>query len=447
MSQPLHKRFTTALKTFFRFPVYGGQSKWGGTRLEWLMGKLLPGADFDYIAEAGDLWKNGVVSAFLNFLMCTFPEPRLCVMTKSSKGEEVANFVHPALALFDMPNQDDDDQTSLVQQFIFDYSLWGNSYWLKLRNAVNDVIGFQPITATRIQPYADPTGVRLVGGYSYSVDGKILDYKPEDIIHFRFGRDPENPRKGLSPLIAACRDICAENELATLTASVARNMGIAPYFISPSSDNPEDVIEPDQAKGLMEKLKRLVRDRRGEPMISRRPVKIERLGFSPDELMADKSRAIAVSRIGASFRIDPMVIGLPSESKTYSNLGEAHKAVYDHNLIPAGDAFCTKLTRTLRTEGLLRPNERLAWNYDLVAALQEDVDALWKRVVAAYTAGVVLRKVALKKLGLDFDEKRDDVYLTDLVAPKAPGTGQNPADANDDNGQPGTTRGAGRGQA
>lgn len=273
----------------------------------------------------------------------------------------------------------------------------------------------QPIPRPQMTPIPDKTGVRRVSGFAYFVDGKADIYPKDRVVHWRFGRNPHNPREGLAPLLGACRDICGENELATMGAAIARNMGIPAYYVSPDSDDPKARLEDDTITKL-QKLwsKRFNKERAGEPFVARQKVKVERLGYSPDELMADKSRAMSVSRICAAMRIDPMVIGLPSESKTYANLKEAHRAVYDHNLIPTGDAFCTKLTRVFRQEaGFLKPTQRLAWDYSAVAALQDDMDALFERVGAIYDAGVIPRSAAKRMIGEEYDES-DNVYATDF---------------------------------
>ena len=426
-----------ASSSTFRFPTFstgqggglgGGYGYWN----DWLVANLLPGSDYDYIAEAGDLWKCSVVAACLNFLMNTFCEPRLAIkqIVDGQKGvEENWILTDPLLALLNDPNQDDDDLTYLLQTFCMDWNLYGNVYWLLLRNngGKGRVIGIQYIPRRLMKPIPDPTGERRVAGYAYYIDGKYVMYDAADIVHFKFGSDPNSPREGLSPLLAACRDICTENELSTLAAAVARNMGIVPYLIGPASTDPDAIIDPDTVSALEQKWDARRRDSRGKPIFMRQAYKVDKIGMSPQEMMADETRAVAVSRICAALRVDPMVIGLPSSSKTYANLGEAHRAVYDHNILPMGRMFCERLNRRFRNEPGFRISDTryLAFDTSLVRALQEDQTALHTMWREDFKAGVVTRAQAKTGIGVKADPADETVYFTDLNQPK-PGNNTEP---------------------
>lgn len=430
----IRNRISKSRETAFRYPRYsGGASGMGASSwFDQLFGRLLQGADYDYVAEAGELWKNAVIAACLRFLLNTFPEPRLVVLRtvqdQDSEDKEGTTEIevrdHPLLGLMEYPNEDDDDATAMAQAYCMDYNLFGNAYWLKLRNRAGRVTGLQPIPYGMMFPQIDKTGRKRVGEYIYRVDGDFVHYATTEVIQFRFGRDPVNARVGFQSLIGACRDICAENELSVLAASVARNMGIVPYLVSPAETGSEAVIPDKQKVALQEAFDDRTRDNRGRAMIMRRSFKVDRIGLSPDELMADKSRAIAVSRICGALGLDPMVVSLPSDSKTYSNYGESMTAAYEHNIVPTGNAYCTKLTRTFQHDpirgtgepGFLLPNERLAFDYSKVEAMQENRDLLFKRWGDLYKVGGCTRYEAKHKLGLPGDPVRDDVYVQDLAA-------------------------------
>lgn len=353
----------------FRYPVWGSTGVGGGgyaTWNDWLINRLLPGTDFDYVTEAGDIWKNAIVSSALRFLMSTFPEPALVVKrTIDDPDKEDPNGVteidvrdHPLLELLEYPNEDGDDSTALEQAFALDFNLWGAHYWLRIRNTAGRVVGLQPIPYKMMAPVADPRGIRRVGAYVYFLEGKRVYYKPEDVVHFRFGRDPHNVRNGFQPLTGACRDICTENELATLAASVARNMGISPYVISPMSTDEEAIIPKEQATALEERFDGKTRERRGLVTVLKRAMRVDRIGFSPDELMADKARDTACTRILGPLGLDPMVIGMPSPSKTFCLPADARvwavagaKAICD---VQVGDSVWSFDNGMLRPSTVLR---------------------------------------------------------------------------------------------
>ena len=107
-----------------------------------------------------------------------------------------------------------------------------------------------------------------------------------------------------------------------------------------------------------------------------------------------------------------------------SNYQESMTAAYHHNIVPTGDSYCTKLTKTFRWDamrqqgepGFLAPNERLAFDYSLVEAMQENRDAKHIRYREDFAKGVCTRYEAKQKLGYAADPERDDVYIQDLAA-------------------------------
>ena len=78
------------------------------------------------------------------------------------------------------------------------YSDWvteGNAYLVKIRNGQGAVIQLWWIPDHLIEPRWEPNSNQFIGWYEYTVDGRVLKIEPKDIIHFRYGLDPYNPRK------------------------------------------------------------------------------------------------------------------------------------------------------------------------------------------------------------------------------------------------------------
>ena len=87
--------------------------------------------------------------------------------------------------------------------------------------------------------------------YTYTVDGQEIDLAPSKVVHFRFGMDPENERKGRSPLAAALREIFTDDEAANYTASLLRNMGVPGIIVSPDVNGDQiNEAEAEETKGL-----------------------------------------------------------------------------------------------------------------------------------------------------------------------------------------------------
>ena len=167
-------------------------------------------------------------------------------------------------------------------------------------------------------------------------------------------------------------------------------MGIAPYFISPKSvdSNDEfDVMPKEVAQDVEAKLNQRTRDKRGIAVVLRTAIDMKRVAFSPQELDSPGTRQTAATRICAGLTMDPMMVGLPSDSKTFNNFGEARRAYTEDNIMPTGQAFLDLLNDLFHRENLLKQDEWFAFNFDNVPAYQEGRAARNKEANEGWTSG------------------------------------------------------------
>lgn len=361
----------------------------GGTRSlginEWFgFNRTLSGTDYDYKAEAGAFWENGVVLAATNWIIRRWPEAPQVVYRYSSNPDGLPKKYrqHPLLDI--MKQSPYYDHFTLEMGLILSLIVDGNAYVLKLRSASGAVIGFRYIPHFQITPYWPKDGSEFISGYLFAVNGKYYKIAKEDVIHIKHGIDPYNDRKGLSPLSAMLREICTDNENATYSASLMRNMGIPGTIITPKQPLPGGQPMPTD---VVEKFKQMlmdkVRDRRGEPFFQGYPVDIHNPGFSPEQMVLDKVQSIPVQRICAAIGIDAMVVGFPSAQKTYSNYKEAIETAYEGCLIPLQSTIDNQMTKDLQNDVVigLKPKEYLGRDYSNVRCLQQDQDNLYTRLV------------------------------------------------------------------
>lgn len=423
MANALIRKLSSALQKgsgpAFQFPLYGysgaGAATYGSGG--WL-DRFLPGADYDYIREAQPFQKNAIISGCLGKSLPLFAQPKLVVNKVIDQGKKTQVITeHPVLDIMHNPNEDGDTLTSMLQAWKMDRDLFGNDYWFRIENRIGNTIGFQHVQFASMTPWPDKDPRVLVGAYGYWINGKWLFYPPEQIVHWKFGRDPENIRMGISLLKAACRDICTENELSTMAASVARNMGIAPYFIQPLLTDKQledgDIMPMEVANKMSTQLNEKTRDKRGKALIMRQPVKIDRLAFSPQELDSPTTRDQAATRICMALGMDPMLIGAPSNTRTFSNYPEARSAYFEDNIMPEGIAFCEKLNKLFHMEGQLAPDEHLAFNSDEVPAFQEGRAARAKEADDGFKSGRLTLNEARAACGEPPSD--DDGFIWQLI--------------------------------
>jgi hypothetical protein len=142
-------------------------------------------------------------------------------------------------------------------------------------------------------------------------------------------------------------------------------------------------------------------------MISTQGIKADRLALSPEEMMVDKIREFPVSAICALMGTNAMTLGFPDPGKTYSNYEVAVKASWENGLIPrmarAAEAFDRQCPE------LIKPNQRLKWDYSHVKALQNDWNKKIDGLVKAAGGPIMTRNEAREQIHLDPQEGGDEI--------------------------------------
>ena len=115
----------------------------------------------------------------------------------------------------------------MLMALIVDYVTAGNAYWLKIRSRTGRVVQLWWAPQSLIEPRWPTDGSRFISHYDYRAGAMPVRISPEDIIHFRFGLDPANPRKGLSPLASVLREIFTDDEAGPLQRLAAQESGSA----------------------------------------------------------------------------------------------------------------------------------------------------------------------------------------------------------------------------
>lgn len=397
----------------------GGWSGSGGYG-PWIIGQPFPSSRINYAVEAGDPTENGIVMASINWITRTFPQAPFRVVTLSedqdaSLVEEIAD--HPLTLLLKRPNPYYPGRL-LWAATLLSYWVDGNAYWLKARDNGNRVqqLWYEPHYT--IRPHWPRDGSKFIDGYQICRGGQ---WKPElipveDVVHFRNGLDPKNPRMGLSPLKPVLREIFSDNEAANFTAALLRNRGIPGLVLSPKPTNgmPGLIEDPEGLKNTI--MAKTVGDRRGEPLILQGPTQVDQIAFDPKAMQLDKVRGIPEFRVSSVIGVPAVVAGLGASwtNSTYANMAEAKATAWEENILPTQDIITATMDVQLLPDFTDDPAEICDFDTRNVPALAEDQDALYKRVTEAYNGGWMLRMTALQQAGLPFDEARDNVYRTDL---------------------------------
>lgn len=386
----------------------------------------LPSLGRGYAAEVGDGTSSSTVMAPLLWIARTFPEAPPALWRRNDTGQNEQILDHPMLRLLQRPNPHFTGER-LWMATITDWNTSGDAYWLKRREKSTGIVKelwWAP--SWMIEPYGDES--TFITHYEYRPGGRVVELAPEEVVHFRFGSNPENPLKGYSPLKSVMSEVFTDDEAARFTASLLRNMGVPGIVISPDSDVPIQPEEMARTKAFLES--EFTGERRGKPLVMSGRTKIEQFGFSPEQLMLRELRRIPEERVSAVLGVPAIVAGLGAglDRSTFTNMGEAREMAYESNIIPtqrilAADIRFQLLAEFVSAEDLWA----LRFGFDLseVRTLQEDEDRRWRRIDMGIRGGWITVGSGKRDTGQEV-LPGDDVYLRPLNVQAVAADGSTP---------------------
>lgn len=397
----------------------------------------LLGTDIDYLSKVGDGTGSSTVAAVINWVARTFPEAPPALWRKLADGQKERILDHPVLRLLERPN---DFYTGIVlwMATVTDWMVDGNAYWLKIRDRGGTVRELWWAPHWTIEPKGDEQ--TFITHYEYRPGGSAGAYQvaPGDVVHFRFGLDSDEPRKGKSQLKSVLREVYTDDEAAAFTAALLRNMGVPGLLVSPK---PGVTFTDEQGKETKAVLQsKLAGDKRGEPLVLTGATDVQQFGFNPEQLLLRDLRRIPEERVSAVTGIPAIVVGFGAglERSTFTNMGEAREAAYEAGLIPMQRIMSEDIRFQLLPD-FEQDVFSLRFAFDLaeVRVLQEDLYRQAQRVGQMIRDGYAMVSEGRRPMGLEVDPGRDDVFLrpanivtlpasragVPVVAPSANGNG------------------------
>jgi HK97 family phage portal protein len=291
----------------------------------------------------------------------------------------------------------------------------GNAFLFIERGGVGGLpIGLYWLDQRYMYPVYPSDGSRYLDGWNYRIDGKMQFIPKENILHFRWGIDPLNDRLGLSKLKAVLRQICLLNESAGYAVSILKNSGVPGLIVMPTDSDDELTDEDGLAiKSTINKM--TTGDKRGSTIAVNRRIKLETIGFTPEQMALDKLPQNAVPLVCGAIGTPPEVLGLPSATKTYDNYATAKRSAWESGVLPILKLIRETVSRKLMPEfGLDSRRYRLEHDTKAVADLQENQDAIHKRALDAYLAGTITLNMFLEETGRTGDTVMGDRYRWEI---------------------------------
>ena len=415
----MQDRFAEGLKSF---PFAGSNAlglAGGRSTLAGAWSDFAPGSPQNYAALAGPLWKNSAVAACINWMVTAYSEAPICVKEKNAEGKliVVPNDRFGLTALLEDPTPDYDDSV-LLAGTLTSWNVDGNVYWFIVRDRAGRPAQLWYRPHFMVEPRWNNGD--FISYYDYTVDGKTQRVKKEDVIHLRFGIDPQNERKGMAPLAAVAREVFSDNEATNYGASILKNVGVVGAIASPR--NPEDTIEDTESFAKLYQSK-TTGSERGKLMVFSNAMDILFPNNSPDKMALDTIRKYPEARICAVMGLSAMVVGLNVglERSTFSNYEEARLAAWEDCVLPTMKIIGKQATKQLLRANYAKPGAfSIGFDISNVRVLQPDEDEIHARWREDFSGNLVKRSEARAGIGLESGPD-DDIYYADIAPPASGG--------------------------
>ena len=361
-----------------------------------------------------------VVMAPVMWIQRTFTEAELVVQRRKADGIWERVMDHPLEELIAEPN-DSYDGDALWKATVLSYAMDGNAFWWKVRNAYGEVIELWYIPHWMIRPIWPLDNSAFITAYQVTMGMQTPTLLlPRDVVHFRFGIDPEYPRLGLAPLKSVMREVESDMQAAEFSETIVGNMGVPGLIFAPK-DNSQS-ITPDQLKELRDYLQNASGgSNRGKNIVLGKATDVTQLGFDPNKIMLPNLRDISEERVCAILGIPAAVVGFGAglqTTKVGATMREVVKLAWIQCLIPMQKTMARQLTKQLLPD-FVAQTRRFRARFDMTEAssFQEEFDLRASTISRLVEKGILRVDRAQQMLGLEVDDTRE-VYLVPTATPE-----------------------------
>lgn len=366
------------------------------------------GTDRDYASAVGDLTQSSIMMAAVTAVGSSASEAELQVRQFVDK-QELAIDDHAMVQLWERPNRFYDSST-MMKALATSWVIADNAYLRKDRNDDKRVIELWYEPHTTIRAVYPKDGSDFISYYEVQRGPDWIPVPVEDVIHFRNGLDPANPRYGLASTPAVFREIFGDNESANWYANLMANDASFRYFLS--IDNKAGELGQEDIENIKKLMMAQVKgDKKFTPPIitNAEPKKLQ---FSPDELDLRRQRYLAEERFCAVKGVPGIVMefGSAGEHAIYNNVDQGQKRFTNNYLAPFWKHIAATLTTHLLPEFDEDEGHYVYFDTSDVKCLQEDESAKHKREREDYLGGGITRAEYRRAIGRDAT-KADEVYF------------------------------------
>ncbi len=349
---------------------------------------------FNYRAAVREGYKKSdLVYACIREIATSVAEAPFQVITEKNNVTTVIDD-HPAMVMMEDPNPvmtpDEWWETLLTLEHIA-----GDSFVLKDM----DKRALWILRPDWMQIIPQKGGHRL---YKYGPPGHEEILQENEVIHFPYGTDPENPYSfGQSPLVAIFRNVQTDNSATAFFKAFFDNAAV-----------PSGIIKVKRRLGRQSEANRIRKQwserYTGEkgwhsPAVLDEDAEYQKVGLTLAELEMDTLRHVTESRICMGFGVPPIIVGanVGLQRSTYSNYREARSTFWEETLAPMYKRHARIIRKHLVSEFPMAHRFKTRFDIQKVSALQSNRMELVKNLTPALKVGGLTINQFLTEIGLN----------------------------------------------
>jgi len=374
---------------------------------------FLPLTRINYGREIRGGLDSNVLMSPIQWIMRAFPEAVPVVEQQVGERPWKRMPQHALTRLLRKPNPFING-ACLFQATVLSYVMDGNGYWLKRRNEFGMVVEYWYIPHWMIEPRWLPGGQNFIDWYDYQpMEGLAERLAPEDVVHFRFGIDPRNTRKGWSQIKTLMREIYTDEQAANFSAAILKNQGVPGMMVAPKSA--DAMPTPDDVEEVKRELDgRFSGDRRGSTLVMSAPTDVIPFGFDPNRLDMSRMRDVSEERVCAALGLPAAVVGFGTglqSTKVGATMKEMRRMAWSDCINPLQSSLGMDMDDQVVPDfESLAHRWRVRFDTSEVSAFKEEETEKATRIKTLVGAGVMRVDQAQEAAGLEVDESQR-VYL------------------------------------
>lgn len=312
-----------------------------------------------------------------------------------------------------------DSWEEVIYQWVYHIKLCGNAYWYKDQmNAYGQPLALYPLLPQFVQPIPDIN--RRVSGYRYQVNGHVIDFDADEIIHFRRPSPKDN--------ILGMGDVQPAESL--FNNFINRNIyderfmqnGASPSGVLVKKETVDDESEWKRLKDIWDQNysgKKNI----GKTAFINGDWSYHQLGLNAQQMESIEKDKLSVEQIFMNMGI-PLSIAGVREAANYATSKQDDINFRSFECVPLLDMLCSKLNAALDKrdpmgeQGVIKSfNPVFELDYDIAGLI--NVEQVSKDYETALKFGAITLNEFRELIGLEKAENPllDQHFVPDMVVP------------------------------